>query len=442
MLKKRLVVPFVAIGLAMMASTDSASAQETPLEREVTYAEVLKDPDNVELNLMYARTQIKHGRLDKAQVALERVLIQTPDAQSVRMLYAIVLLRLDNRVEAKAVFRSLLDDELSDEDRASINDFLAAIDARDKRTHFALSVGAGMQYDDNKNSATTGGRLLFLDLEVQSDAAEQDDYSKVVSISFEGRHDLGLQRAYEVYGRVSGVGVDQNEVSELDMLYGKVDIGGSLPLEIGNVDVSINAANVRLGAVPYMRAHGLRIRWDAPQNGSIYSPYLEVSSTSQSYQDTASAATRSDQNGWSHNVSIGTIINLASDKRLDANVSYLTKTAKEKYHAYTRYGAAASYTQSYDAGIFTIARAAYSKSSYREADTFVSTKKRSDHVVRLGGTVGLPLGSIVDADLVPESARDIVLTAGIEYSKHISSLANYDYDNWNGKVMVNKKFQF
>jgi hypothetical protein len=60
------------------------------LGRKVTYEEVLKDPDNVELNLGFARTQIRSGNLNGAAATLERVLLVQPRNLSVRILYAVL----------------------------------------------------------------------------------------------------------------------------------------------------------------------------------------------------------------------------------------------------------------------------------------------------------------------------------------------------------------
>ena len=59
----------------------------------VTYQQVLADPDNIDLNIRYALTQIRDGNVRGAGATLERILLIRPDLASVRVLFAIVLFR-------------------------------------------------------------------------------------------------------------------------------------------------------------------------------------------------------------------------------------------------------------------------------------------------------------------------------------------------------------
>jgi Flp pilus assembly protein TadD len=70
-------------------------------EREVTYEDVLANPDNIDLNFAYAQVQIARGDLKNAAATLERILLIEQDLPRVRLLYAIVLFRLDNLDEAE-----------------------------------------------------------------------------------------------------------------------------------------------------------------------------------------------------------------------------------------------------------------------------------------------------------------------------------------------------
>ncbi len=61
----------------------------------VTLADVFANPDNLDLNFRYAKAQIARGDLLGAAATLERILLINPDLTRARLLYGIVLFRLD-----------------------------------------------------------------------------------------------------------------------------------------------------------------------------------------------------------------------------------------------------------------------------------------------------------------------------------------------------------
>ncbi|MCM8794329.1 MAG: tetratricopeptide repeat protein [Candidatus Omnitrophica bacterium] len=82
--------------------TASEALRRAPFEgEEISYEQILADPDNVELNIRYARAQIARGNLKAAATALERILLIDPSLAQVQLLYGIVLFRLDNTEEAE-----------------------------------------------------------------------------------------------------------------------------------------------------------------------------------------------------------------------------------------------------------------------------------------------------------------------------------------------------
>ena len=88
-------------------TTNSVEEQSirTSMEQgpDVTYEQILADPDNLSLNMRYAQTQIRNGDIKGASGTLERMMILMPDNMNIKLLYAAVLYRLDDIPEAKTV---------------------------------------------------------------------------------------------------------------------------------------------------------------------------------------------------------------------------------------------------------------------------------------------------------------------------------------------------
>lgn len=408
-----------------------------PLLREVTFQEILADPDNIELNVLYARTQIKHGHMDKAQATLERILLIEPDLTIVKMLYGLVLFRLDNMAEAETVFNELLAADISENDRVVAQSYLDQIEKSKKRLAIKFTVSAGLHYDDNRTSAPKSGELWAGGLVFAADP-EQSDWGGVINLGGEARYDLGYQRPHEAYAKVTLVGDDQHVENSYDLLMARTDLGVVLAYDIGRVDLSINQSTMNLGGKAYMTSPGAKVRWDANPN-SAYVPYAQVSATHQYYRDDTNA----ERNGLTLSAILGGSTNtLVEGGITDASITHTLKTSNEDYYAYTAWGADLSHTQVFDQGRFLIGSAGASVTDYEAADTFLSSENRRDVSITLGLTAGAPLGGTPAGEFVPDNVKDVLVTATIERTMARSNIPNYAYNNWRGQMMLTKSFGF
>ena len=87
---------------------------------DVSYADVLADPDDIAISYQWARRQVREGQLRGAAATLERILLLRPDLASVRLLYAVVLYRLDSLAEADRQLEILADGPLTVAERAEV----------------------------------------------------------------------------------------------------------------------------------------------------------------------------------------------------------------------------------------------------------------------------------------------------------------------------------
>lgn len=408
-----------------------------PLLREVTFQEILVDPDNIELNVLYARTQIKHGRMDKAQATLERILLIEPDLTIVKMLYGLVLFRLDNMAEAENVFNELLAADISANDRVVAQSYLDQIEKSKKRLAFRFTVSAGLHYDDNRTSAPKSGDVWAGGFVFAADQ-KQSDWGGVMNLGGEARYDLGYQRPHEAYAKVTLVGDDQHAENTYDLLMARADVGLVLAYDIGRVDISINQSVMNLGGAAYMSAPGAKVRWDANPN-TAYVPYAQLSATQQYYRNNTNAA----RNGRTVHATVGAHTNTWVDGgTTDASITRTLKTANENYNAFAAWAANVSHTQVFDQGRFLIGSAGVSVTGYDAADTFISSSKRRDTNVTLGLTAGAPLGGTPVGEFLPDNAKSVLVTATIERAMSSSNIPNYAYNNWRGQMMFTKSFDF
>ncbi|MEO0959231.1 MAG: hypothetical protein AAFY66_12340, partial [Pseudomonadota bacterium] len=105
------VIPLAA---ALVLTAPSLVLAEEPAR--IPFGAILQDPDNLDLTVAYARQEIDAGNLPGASAALERLLILYPAENTVRLLYAVTLFRLDQVAEAEREFAAVDPGQLSGED--------------------------------------------------------------------------------------------------------------------------------------------------------------------------------------------------------------------------------------------------------------------------------------------------------------------------------------
>lgn len=410
------------------------------LEREVTFEDVLADPDNIEINILYARTQILKGRLDRAQAAIERILLQRPDLHYVRMLYGVVLYRLGNFVEAQGVFNKILSSDISVENKLQAKKYMDDIEAKNKRTKFIFSTAMGIHYDSNKNAAPESGSVLLLDTIIPNSVTKKDDTGTLLSATLEARHDLGLQRAHELYGKINITTDQQAAQDDLDLIVGRIDVGGLIISDIGEFDVSVNHNRINMSQNFYLMENGIKLRWDA-LGGKKYRPYIEQKAQNQIYATTHNSSA-SEKNGWNMETRVGTKITFSPISLLDIYAMAGRKNAKEGYNTFNKKGAGVAYTRLFDRGRFLIFQGSRQINQYSDNDAFVSSITRRDTKTSLRMTGGMALASILPQDMPLQQLNDVQITGTVERSISGSNIINFDTINDRVQIMLSKTIRF
>jgi hypothetical protein len=159
----------------------AAARQQLPAAENITFADVLKDPDNIDLNFRFAKAQVSRGDVKGAVGTLERILLVTPDLAPVRLFYAILLYRLDSLDEAEREFLSLSKTNVPAAMKTQIQQFLFDIVLRRKTTRYNVQLTVGGHFDSNRNSAPRTnqvevGGILF---NLVGDSQKRNDFASL-----------------------------------------------------------------------------------------------------------------------------------------------------------------------------------------------------------------------------------------------------------------------
>lgn len=431
------------------AAAAAKEAEERKLleGKDVTFEQVLADPDNVELNLRFAKTQIRKGDVKGAQGTLERILLIAPQRADVRLLYAIVLFRLDNMVEAQREIEAVMSQDMPSTLRRQLEGYLSRIKQRQKPTQFSLLLSLGFQYDWNRNGGPGSGELetILGRAPVGELSKRRRDHSIATFGKFSVVHDLGFQALHKVFANVAYYRGDQLTFDDLtvDSISGQV--GGIIDLNPVTVTSFFERRQLLLSNEPFINGTSGNVRVDYRYSAPV-NFYARFRFESQRYYGIDESPTSHLRTGPEFQTAIGAGIILGADMRL--NVEYMRgrKDARTEFQSYFTDQISVDHTWLLGGGSFLLSHFDWRLDNYDTFDPLVSFKTRRDSQFRGRLTLGAPIQTIVAPlgleESLPQIMDGVTLSVTGELYRATSNITNFQY--WNRRVGVNisKRFDF
>lgn len=424
----------------------SREAEEQRLlhpERTVTYEDVLANPDDIDLNYAYAQAQIARGDVRGAAATLERILLINPDLPRVRLLYAVVLYRLDNLDEAERELLAVRSFEMPASLRAELDRYLEQISLRRKRTRFTATVGAGIQYDWNRNAAPASGTVLVGDLpaSLELDGRRQSDWSTTLLTRVEGTHDLGYQARHRLIGAVSYYRGEQARLDTFDTQAGSAEIGGVYDVAPVSITPTLYARRLRLANQYYGHIEGTGLRADY-QYASDTVLYALTEAERQEFRAIAQSPTAPERSGPQYIVGTGIAYTLSAAMRVTAELTHIAKRADRDFNDYDGNALTLTHSWIFERGLFLLTSLNAEIDHYDQPDLSVSEATRRDRIGRARLVLGVPVASLVDEDGQITALRDLVFLASAEALRASSNITNYTYENRRFSVGFTKRWEF
>lgn len=409
----------------------------------VTYEDILKDPDNIELNARYAQDQIARGELLSAAATLERILLVNPNLADVRLLYAVVLYRLDSLNEAQKELETLRTITLPPEIRSQVSEYEKKIKSRKRRTHFGLRQSVGWGYDTNRNAAPSSKFQLVNDVAQDltgSNNRRADTHFLNIS-SVDVTHDLGFQAGHSVFGNFTYFLQEQTNVNSLDLGSFQYELGGTYKSKYFDFTPSFVASHIFLSSESFLRTQGGNFLFERDLTKKLKAfynfrierqDYLNISENTNSYDNKGPEFS----NFWG-----GSYIIIPTMK-WTSSIGYADKKAKQKYNAYQRLSLNNTHTWVLPRGQFLINTMNINFDNYESPEISVAGKIRHDKAMRYRVTYGTPLTTIFFGKILPKPLKDIVFTGSYEFYRSLSNITNYSYTNSKFQLMLTKRIDF
>ena len=433
-------------------AAEAASEAKIGAGAKITYAQILADPDNIELNFQYAKNQAADGDLRGAAGMLERILLINPKLLQVRLIYAIVLFRLDNINEAEREFRAVSGPDVSPNLRAEIARYLERIEQRRRRTRYSAQISFGPHYDSNRNASPTSGRRLFLDFEtvVTGDDEKSHDWAWTGIGNLTVRHDPGLQAKHELFASLTYFHDEQVTLDTQDLQSASLEGGVKIPLPNDySFTPAVFASNLRLSREHFYSSLGVGVRIDKKVTPQL-EWFFEGRFTDENFHGISETTAAVQRNGYRYDYTLSGNYTISPVQRVGLTYVWTEKHAARNFNAYIGQKATVSYTRLMDRGQFLLASVTGTIDDYRANEAAISDRSRFDRALRHRLTYGAPLGNFIQEDwfkaaggVAPyEFFKDMTVTVTAELFHQLSTLTNYEYQNRRLQGLVTKKWDF
>ena len=412
----------------------------------VTYADVLRDPDNIELNFRFARTQVRAGNVRGSAATLERILLINPDLAQVRLFYAVVLFRLDNVDEAEREFRAVAALDIADDVRAEVDAYLARIKRRRQTTRYTASLSIGAHYDSNRPATPRSGTRLFFDIPIDVGREESDvGYLGIARLRVD--HDLGYQERHELFGVLTYYHDEQVQQDTQDLQSFIVEAGGVYRSPFWGIDVvpTIFRTHLRLSRETFFQDIGVNLRFEREFTPKIKA-FASTRFSDQTFSPINETTTAQEQDGRQIEGRVGAAWAYSPTMRISGDLLHFDKRAKGsggiEFFSYDRDRVRLEHAWLLGEGQFLLNLLSYQLDRYDEPDATISARTRRDDIFRYRVTYGAPLGFFFGAGTLWREIEDITFTASGEWFRANSNIANFDYDNLKVQGLLTKTWRF
>ena len=429
-LGKKSISLYFALALATATGVSSAAAQS------VTFDQILAQPNNLELNLRYARQEVASGRLQQAASALERMVLLEPDWDSARLFYGVVLYRLGDLEGAKRELRLLENRNLPPQQERDRVRYLALSENQSSPLRFSSRFSLGARYDSNPG-------FVGDDVGAASLNDEESDGAIIGGSKFRAELDIGNAGNYlfaETHSQIN----EFFDVDQADLITSNAKVGATF------FGPNLIASPYVTGGVSYLQHDRFRTQFGGGAKISYsLSSQVELQlhgrAVYEDYEATSFSSVGDDRDGWLSSGSIGLQWRPTDKQKFVLTGLYADKDADFDGFSYRSVGVQARSLTLLGKGRFLSLQASYTDREYEEVDEFYTfTEPREDRRFYARAALGAPLETLFsnfDVEL-PEAISDVVLQVGVSYTNNNSNVALRDYDNLSGDILFTKRISF
>jgi len=438
-------IAVVAIGLASGFSATASAEDQAPTlppSGDVTYDQVLENPDDLMLSYRFALKQIEEGDLLGASATLDRLILLAPEEPNIRALRAIVLYRLGNLREAKDEFAQLLQLDLDPRLRSNLERYAEAVDQQSKSTRVNLLLSLGYQFDSNRagGNKVDKVRTVVGNFELSNAAPTEDDHSLQALVRLSVEHDLPGQDRNMLFANASIYDGDQFDLDDFDTQ--SVGAQAGARLEIGELFVTPNIAynHLWLGEESYLDIFQGEARYDWRLNDPV-NLFGAFALADYDYHATDNYPDSDTQSGIDASARIGLDWYIGADHRLTFTYTHRRFGAEVDFESFDGDRLNVDHVWLIGNGIFLVTNASVEWDRYDEIDPLFVGDDREDLIYRARMTLGVPVATIIGEEQ-RGFLNGLLLSTYGEYYRQDSNNDLDEFENVRAGVAISKRFEF
>jgi len=405
----------------------------------VSYDDILANPDDVKLSYLYAQQQVIKGDLEQASAALERVLLLQPNWDTARLFYAAVLFRMDDMLGSKRELELLLERPLNPAQEREVKKYLALTTARAKRTRLTARITGGFKVDSNPDLTTSSSNDLngnVLDTNSRVDGAFLA--GSRIRLEHTIPNGTGSFGFVELHSNLN----EQFSVSEADSINTRMRAGASLFHD------DLQVTPYAVGAVLALQGDLYRTEY----GGGVASRYVITPQLSvfggvegifQNYSVVSEDSVGSARNGWLSEASGGVTYRSSEKNRITTRIKGYLKDARNDSYSYEAIELMVRDVLLLGRGQYLSGTASYRWTNYDQPDpTYSATVTRKDRIFKARIAYGLPLGTFFERFNVTTSdaVADVNFQVGVNYLNWESNIPNFNANSVSADILFTKNF--
>lgn len=400
---------------------------------------VLAAPDDIDLNLEFARRAADAGDLNGAAGALERVLIADPNRHGARLLYAVVLFRLDDLQGARDQLALLEPVTLTPLQRAEATRYRARIERSRSTTRVSGSVSAAVTWEEDAAGAlTTQFDSIF------APPVSEEGGAAVFTARLNIAHDLDA--GYAAFGSIGGY--DRSTFDDIDgnVRRGDLEAGLSYTGRLNAWTVSAVARALDLLDDPYMREVGLKAqtRWRT-SNATTFS--ISGEAVSQTFDepgvDALALIIGGDRDGWRYDFNFGVSHRLDARTTVGVSAGWQDKQADYEPFGYSGPGVQVRYDTGSRRGQYLAISGGMHWLEYDAPDPVfigLGAPAREDTRSWARVAVGAPFSAFTADGATGDWRQDVGIEGALTYGARDSLAPLADYDSWGAELRLTWRF--
>ena len=407
-------------------------------DKNITYMQILQKPNDLELNLKYARQQGKMGNYKQTIATLERLVILYPDNADLKFYLLSILVKADSPDKALGIIEEMKNlSDLSPEDLASIIEIETELKDRGepKLWSFFADMGLGGLFNQNVNSVSK--------TRTKHSSGAVDDFN---SAMFDNVYSGSMG-----FTAIRSIGESSSMMANLSGTSSRQDVDTTDNFESLGFTLAYDTSIGKHLISPYAMVSKTSYETDATNRGLIlgFGNYYTINDShalnySYSYADSknnqnSSHLTADDTDTISRSVSIGYDFTLNEIISASAGLGYGDSNAKEDTNDYENYDLDLRVNFALPFAYISIGNLT-SMVDYSIIDSSLNPNLlRSD----LTNTSDIMITKAI-GDFLPiiDPNKDFFITLSYEKVISESNILNYDYVGESFSIGFNKAVQF